>query len=91
MTADVHKSVMIRHLVLGADREAVMSLILIVAVLVYGIGGIWFKLTIAAFGIAGVAGLRALARIDPWYVPIMIRSWQLVGRYPARGCRQEIG
>ena len=90
MVFPVRKGVMLRHLVMGGDREAMLSLLLIVVVLVYGIGGVWLKLLFVTLGAAGAFGLRILARTDPWYVPVMIRSRSLYGRYPARGCLEEL-
>ena len=82
---------MVRHLVFGGDREMSLSLMVLTLAMVYAVGGVWAKIGFVV--LAGIAqlGLRALARIDPWYVPIMIRSRTLVGRYPARGSPTEIG
>ena len=84
MKAPVHKAVMTRHLVLGGDREMVLTTALVVAALLYGVGGIATKALFLLIGGAVLMGLRELARRDPWYVPIMMRSRTLRGRYPAR-------
>ena len=44
----------------------------------------WSSMTVEEYGVERDAGLRELARRDPWYVPIMMRSRTLRGRYPAR-------
>ena len=90
MKAEVHRSIMHQHMVLGAHRECVLSLMLCCIVFGFGATGVWPRVIIAIVGLVGLMGLRALARIDPWYIGIMLRSLNMVGRFPARGHLDEV-
>lgn len=90
MVAEIHHSILHKHLVLGGDRECVLALMVVCLPLLFGVKGFLPRVFIALVMLLGIIGLRQLARADPWYVPIMLRSRNMVGRFAARGHPDEM-
>ena len=89
MECPVRQSLLRRHLVLGADRELVVSLVFLslIITLVSDFDLIVIGST-ALFAGGALLGLRALARADAWYIPILRRSIRQPDYVPARACEK---
>ena len=80
----VHEALLKRNLILGADRECVLTSFLLCGVLLYAGQSFGTFLFVAALQGGLLMALRMLAKRDQWSIPILIRSWARVGYLPAK-------
>ena len=80
----IHQSLHRHNLVLGAEREPVMTAALIA--LLVGIGGMTLITTVCAvvFWIGAVFCLRRMAKADPIMTKVWLRSIKQQDFYPAK-------
>ena len=81
----VYAALLHRHLVLGADRELAMLSILLTATLAYAIARPVAILLLLILQGGVMLFLREVARRDPFFMPIMRRTWRLQGYVSPRG------
>ena len=80
----IHGSLDRPRLILGADRELVLSLGLISAILVFALVT-WWGVTLGIFlWVAGVAVLVRLGKVDPLMRQIYLRHVKYQPFYPAK-------
>jgi type IV secretion system protein TrbD len=71
-------------LILGADREMVLMLSLIVGICtVWAMNWVAFGIGVTFWGL-GLWAFRAMAKVDPWLRHLFIRSRRYQKFYPAR-------
>lgn len=84
MVFAVHHALLHRHLVFGADRDPVLFSALLCAAVGYAMPSLRTFVVMIILEGAFLLAMRALARKDPWFVPVMRRTWRMQGHVPAR-------
>lgn len=83
-TIPIHRSLHRPDLLAGAERELMLMLILIMAVLIV-VAQTWLTTVLAiVLWILGTMGLRMMAKADPYLSKLYLRHIKYKNYYPAR-------
>ncbi len=81
----IHRSANRPNLILGADRELVLVVIMIAAALAFSLASWWGVAVSAAFWIVSMAALQRMGKADPLLRQVYLRHVQYASFYPPKG------
>jgi type IV secretion system protein VirB3 len=87
----IHASVHRPRLILGADRELVIFLGLIAAILVFALVTWWSVILGTLLWLVGVALLVRMGKADPLMRKVYVRHVRYQAFYPAKGAHNSSG